>query len=272
MQFYTSTGGQSPQRTQLAAVLRASGPLVTVDSTVAALSLDRSDAAKLLARWTTQGRLGRLRRGVYAPVPLDQLEPGVVLDDPWIVVPQLFGPAYIGGWTAAEHWGLTEQVFKSVLVFTTRPVRKARVTVQETPFVLHSVAADALFGTRPVWRGRIRVDISDPHRTVVDMLDDPRVAGGIRHADDCLGAYLASPAAAPEKLIEYGDRRGNGAVFKRLGFLLERRHGPAQLLAACKERMTAGNAKLDSATPCPRLVKRWRLWIPETWVGEAKGD
>lgn len=272
MEAYTIAEGQSAQRAQIATVLRASGPLVTVDSTADALSLDRSHAAKLLSRWTTQGRLRRLKRGVYAPVPLDQVEPGVVLEDPWIVVPRLFGPAYIGGWTAAEHWGLTEQLFKSVLVFTTRPVRKAKVAIQETPFVLHQVAADALFGTRPVWRGTIRVDVSDPHRTIVDMLDEPRVAGGVRHADDCLGAYLASRNSAPEKLIEYADRRGNGAVFKRLGFLIERRKGPAYLLDACKKRLTTGNAKLDSAISCPRLVKRWRLWIPETWVAEAKSD
>jgi hypothetical protein len=29
-----------------------------------------------------------------------------------VLVPTLFGQSYIGGWTAAHHWELTEQFFK----------------------------------------------------------------------------------------------------------------------------------------------------------------
>ena len=36
-------------------------------------------------------------------------------------------------------------------------------------------AASKLFGTRFVWRSRSRVVLSDIHRTIVDMLDDPAV-------------------------------------------------------------------------------------------------
>ena len=30
-----------------------------------------------------------------------------------------------------------------------------------------------------------------------------------------------------------------------------------------RKRLTAGNAKLDPALACPRLVTEWRLWVPE---------
>ena len=46
---------------------------------------------------------------------------------------------------------------------------------------------------------------------------------------------------------------------KRLGFLIERLSGPSKLTKWCKERMTTGNARLDSALKCTRLVTRWRL-------------
>ena len=41
-----------------------------------------------------------------------------VVEDPWILVPALFDPAYIGGRTAAEHWDLTEQIFRDIVVYT----------------------------------------------------------------------------------------------------------------------------------------------------------
>ena len=61
----------------------------------------------------------------------------------------------------------------------------------------------------------------------------------------------------------------NGAVFKRLGFLLAQTKGDVKLLDALGERLTTGNAKLDPALPCRRLVTKWRLWIPKAWEAEA---
>lgn len=53
------------------------------------------------------------------------------------------------------------------------------------------------------------------------MLDDPALGGGIYQVPDCLNAYLKRSDRSDQKLIEYADQRGNGAVFKRLGFLAE---------------------------------------------------
>ena len=104
------------------------------------------------------------------------------------------------------------------------------------------------------------------------MLDAPAMSGGIRHVADCLRAYLSRPDACPDTLIAYADRLGNGAVFKRLGFLAARAGGPEELIAACHERLTQGNVKLDPALPSPRLVRRWRLWVPERWKSEPAND
>lgn len=259
-------------RAKLGQVLQQAGDLVSVSDVSATLHLDRQTAAKWLARWQLQGWLRRVRRGVYAPVPLTALGQEQVLEDPWVIVPELFGPAYIGGWSAAEHWGLTEQVFRSVCVLTTRALRHKEQTIQGIPFVLKHTRPAALFGTKGVWRGRVRVEVSDPAKTIVDMLDDPLLGGGIRHVSDCLDRFLRAGETPPAALIATADRLGNGAVFKRLGFLLERRGGPEDLVAACQQRLTAGNAKLDPSMSCRRLVTRWRLWIPGSWARKDRHD
>ena len=70
-------------------------------------------------------------------------------------------------------------------------------------------------------------------------------------------------------LLDYASRLGNGAVFKRLGFLLEK-FSPAdqEAIVQCRERLTTGNAKLDPALETDKLVTRWRLWVPQRWLGE----
>ncbi len=252
-------------RTQLAKIIRAAGDLVTVDSAAAALGLGRTVAAKTLARWAGQGRLRRLRRGLYAVVPLAASPDENAVEDAWRLVPCLFSPGYVGGATAAHHWDLTEQLFRSTFVFTARKLRKRELEIQGAPFVLRHRAERLIFGTRAVWRGTTRVNVSDLHRTIVDMLDDPSTGGGIRHVDACLRAYLSRREADLAVVLDYTNRVGNGAVYKRLGFLLERHAKAAAAVAECRERLTAGTVKLDPAVASSRLVTRWRLWVPEAW-------
>lgn len=118
---------------------------------------------------------------------------------------------------AAEHWDLTEQFFRGALVYTARSARPREQTIQGIPFVLKRTQPERIFGVRPVWRERVKVLVSDPHRTIIDMLDDPATGGGIRHVNACLRNCLAFKEADTAKLIDYADRLGDGAVFKRLG-------------------------------------------------------
>lgn len=252
-------------RAQLSQVLRGAGEVVSVDDVTGILSIERQAATKLLARWNGQGWIRRLRRGFYAPVPIAALGQEQVLEDPWVIVPELFGPACIGGWSAAEHWGLTEQLFRKTLVLTARPIREKEQTIEGIPFVLKHVRAETLFGMRLVWRGSVRIDVTSPAKTIIDMLDDPAIGGGIRHVAECLGGYFERDDASPKELLALADQLDNRAVFKRLGFLAERRPGQQDLAAACRERLSQGTAKLDPSAPCPRLVTRWRLWVPPSW-------
>lgn len=253
-------------RRKLALVVRGAGDIVHIADAERMLDTSSVAAAKLLSRWTRQGWLRRVGPGAYVPVNLDSLVSERVLDDPWVLVPSLYDPSYIGGRTAAEHWGLTEQIFRDTVVMTERAVR---VRIQERAgaiFTLRHIQPKRIFGTKNIWRGRTRIAMSDVHRTIVDMLDEPSLGSGIQHVDDCFGSYMCRPDRDDETLLGYADQINNGAVFKRLGFLAERRPSGERLVKVAQERLTQGNAKLDPALPCRRLISRWRLQVPESWT------
>ena len=256
-------------RRRLSAVIRAAGDIIHIADAEHALCVSRSDAAKLLSRWRGQGWLRRVGPGAYAPVGLDSLTSELVFDDPWVLVPALFKPAYIGGRTAAEHWDLTEQIFRDIVVMTARAVRAKSQQRHGAHFTLKHVRQGMIFGTKTVWRGRTRIAVSDVHRTIIDMLDDPDLGAGIQHVADCLAVYFERKDRDDDKLIAYADRVGNGAVFKRLGFLAERGSDTTTLVEACRARLTQGNAKLDPRLSCRRLISRWSLLVPESWAKVA---
>lgn len=254
-------------RSQLSAVLRQCSGAVTPEQAASVLSLSRTDAAKLLARWASQGWLNRVRRGIYVPVALESEVADAPPEDAWIVANTAFAPCFVCGWTAAEHWGLTEQVFRTVLVSTTRRPRDRRPVIGGIPFRLRTVREREFFGLSTVWRGRMQVGVTDPSRTILDLMVDPALGGGLRSSTDMLRNYLVSREMRNvRQLIQYADVFGSGAAFKRLGFLLSR-FAPeeAEAIARCRAALTQGNAKLDPALPEERLVTAWRLWLPKGW-------
>lgn len=228
-----------------------------------ALGTDVHDTRTLLAALADSGWLARVRRGWYVAVPLDASQPSEWREDPWIVAATVFAPSYIGGWSAAEHWGLTDQIFSVVYVVAGRKVAPTRQTVQGTDFLIRNVTEAGLFGTRRVWRQRVPVHVADPHRTVVDALDVPSSAGGALHAFEVLQAYFESEHADQAKLLEYGDRLGRGTVFKRLGYLAERANlADAEFIDACRDRITKGLSQLDPDAPLQgQIVSRWNLRV-----------
>jgi predicted transcriptional regulator of viral defense system len=255
-------GSLPANRARLASVLRAAKEVVSVDIVAQTLGVESRAAAKLLSRWTQQGWLRRVGHGIYVSVPLDLAGSQQVIADPWTLAPALFKQCYIGGWTAAHHWELTEQLFNQTFVFTTRRITRKRVIAQGAIFLLHNTKPERLFGLKSLWRGSVRVSISDPARTLVDMIAIPGVGGGIDHVADSLTAYLAMKTADRDLLIRYAIQFHNGVVFKRLGYLAETRLHDSKLAAACRSRLTHGYAKLDPTLPSKKLATAWRLWLP----------
>ena len=223
----------------------------------------RQSANLLLSRLAGKGWLQRLRRGAYALVPLSSESATPTLEDPLAVAMRLFAPCYISGWTAAQHWDLTEQIFNSIVVYTSKRQRRSVQKVGGTTFRVRSVPAASIFGTTRVWSGTVAVEIATIHRTIIDILDAPEMGGGGRQALDIVKAYWARPEADPDALFEFAMKLGRGVVFKRLGFTAELFGSPRPAwVEACRTSMSAGVSLLDPSGPKSGTISsRWRIRI-----------
>jgi predicted transcriptional regulator of viral defense system len=205
-----------------------------------------------------------VRRGVYLVLPLEsESERQTTVEDPWLLAVALFSPCYIGGWSAAEHWGLTEQLFRSTFVATAAHIRTREATYLGAAFTLVRVKPGRLQHLTPVWRGSRRVLASSRERTIVDAAMDPRWVGGLRHLADVFSAYSADPKADPAALLEELRRSGSGAAAKRLGYLAENLWPVADtLIDGARASRSRGVVKLDPALARRgKMNSRWGLWI-----------
>lgn len=249
-------------RAELAAVLGAGGRFITPADVASALGVPTDAATKRLARWAEDGWVRRVRRGIYIGVPVEVANPSAWSEDALAVATAVWSPCYFTGWTAANHWTLTDQVFRTIVLKTTGRVRSSRVRLLDHDYLIGHAGDGALsWGLRSEWQSQTRLRFADPARTVVDVLDAPALGGGIRHTTEITAAFLEEHE--PTVLIEYGDRLGNRTVFKRLGYLVEALglDIPA-LTAACQERLSEGISALDPGAPKGgRRVMRWRLRV-----------
>ena len=226
-------------------------------------NLERSKVARLLAHWASKGWLTRIRRGLYITVPLGAKNPKTRSEDPWVIANKIFYPCYVGGWSACEHWGLTEQIFDSIVIFTSKKIRHSKSTIQSATFLLKSSKEKYFFGMKTVWRGSTKIQISDPSRTMVDILDDPSIGGGIRNVTDVLKEYFSGEHRDDKELIEYAKKLKNRTIYKRLGYFLEANKLEApDLLRACKKNVSAGFSLLDPTVANKgSYLRRWNLRI-----------
>lgn len=235
--------------------------IITVGQAATVLGMPKKEAAKLMSRWTGQGKFLRIKRGLYVSSMLDA---GNL--DPWLLATKIYRSCYIGSLSSAEFWGLTDKKSHEVNVFSTYRPRNLRLASNNLHFSVRTVPQHAMFGLESLTRQKSEVLISDPARTIIDFMIDPQLGGGIQNVILIFKNYLKSRHRNVDQLFSYANKTKNGAVLKRLGYLLEMcGSGEFNIIALCKIFETAGNIKIDSAVSADKLVTRWGLWVPEGW-------
>ncbi len=253
----------STRQRRLAALFRATSDMIRVEDVVRILEIDRMHASRLLAGWHKQGVIRRIAHGLYVSVQPAALGRAQVLENPWILVPALYTPGYIGGWSALEHWDLTEQIFRSICVLTHKRASYGETIYQGVSFTIKYVPEKQLFGTKTIWRGSTKVQISDPYKTLLDCIDDLNLGAGLQHVINCLLEFkrVFDKPSDLDLLLEYAIKFNNGALFKKLGYLAEMLDFESSFVEECRKRLTSGYAILDKYANNSRLVTRWNLWI-----------
>ena len=118
---------------------------------------------------------------------------------------------------------------------------------------------------KTLWRDNVKLNISDPYKTILDIIDDPYLGAGLQHTVDCLSELKKSSSNSGdlERFLKYAIQFNNGALFKKLGFLAEKLEFKPSFVEECSNRLTTGYTFLDKTAENNKLVTRWRLWVPE---------
>lgn len=217
-------------------------------------------AAKVASALVRKGALVRLKRGLYLLRPFRQFAHRTTTSAPvGLAVLLRAEPHYLGGLWAYSQNGLTTQQYVSKLdAFVAKPHRA--VLLPGAKIAFHVVDRDVLdLGVVEVAIEGMAIRMSDRERTLVDLLDRPRIAGGLLGAVDLFQRAL--PRADARRVAEYAGKVARTSTCQRAGLLLERAGVAASALRPLRAR-THGTRSLISLQPGPRTGRvnlRWNV-------------
>lgn len=257
----------SEYRQKLAKVISSGNEIITPTLVSEILNVTHQEAGRILSRWHKQCWVKRIKKGVYIAIPADDTTGDLTIEDSWILVNSLYSPGYIAGFSAIKHWDFTEQLFETTTFFTIKKIKDRYPVIGDSRFDLKTIASHKNFGTKNVWRGNVKIPVSDATKTIIDILDDPTVVGGMRIVQDVFLEYKKSKYFDLDKLILYAEKMKNKTIFKRFGFLMEllnRKDLVEQYDLPSK--ISSGYTLFDPGLKCDRIIRRWNLRVPEIWL------
>lgn len=223
-------------------------------------------ARDVASRLVVKKVLERIGRGKYLIRPLrTQSRPTTVSAAVQTAILLQGEPYYLGGLWAMTVQRLTEQQYVSVLdAFLER--RQPGRRFGSARVVFHRVNSNRLnYGVVAVDIEGMQVRISDPERTVLDLLDLPAMAGGARAALATSKQILSK--LDREKLVAYAVRGARNSTCQRLGVLLERAGMAPRRLAELHRRVAKTKSVLSMDPGAPRkgvFNRRWSV-VENDW-------
>lgn len=192
--------------------------VVTTRQLARRMSADKTHAVRLARSLQARGLLKKVKRGVYAVVPLEA-DPTRFQPDPVLVAHAALGQEYaFSHFTALQLLGAEHHAHK--VVHVSKPgVRSRRMRVGDVTVHVHGVSAKLWeAAVTRVKRGRTDLMVTTPERTLVDLVALPP---GKQDYEEVVHAYLdLKPKMRMHNLVAETLVWGNNTTLARMGHLI----------------------------------------------------
>lgn len=227
----------------------------------------------LLRRYVADGRLLRVRGGLYTVVPRG-IDAAAAPVDPYLIATKLAPDATVAYHAALQFWGKAYSVWQRFHFFTETSTRALRFRELEfvpvkVPLQLRELAAADLNVTEQRHAGGI-VRVTTLERTLVDVLDAPANAGGWEEIWRSLEMVEFFDLDA---VISYVLKLESALTAARVGFFLEQQREALMVedahLALLRQHRPRQPRYLDARRKPGKLVDAWNLIVPEDVLGRT---
>jgi len=233
--------------------------------------INRSRADKALTQLTKNGIVTRLKPGLFQLVPFELGSEREYMGNQYTVARELAlsgrksheDKYYISYGSAFDLHQMTTQPQLVVYISSTRMSRPHEILGTEFRFVL--CKKQDIFGITKLWIDKNeKIWTSDLERTLLDGLKHPSYCGGFTEVAKAFS--IKRQDIDTQKIINYATQLNVGAVYRRLGFLMELYNiGQAIHLQFLQTKLTDTYQLLDPDLHASgSYIAKWRLRLNVT--------
>ncbi|MHC5006146.1 MAG: type IV toxin-antitoxin system AbiEi family antitoxin domain-containing protein [Planctomycetota bacterium] len=246
-------------------------PVLTHEEVTAFLEKERPRKARtrdsLLAYYLRTQRLVRIRRGLYAVVPLGAA-PETFHVDPHLVAAQSAPDATLGYHSALEFHGKAHAPFHEFYFLTAKQRRPFSFrSYRFRPILFPKALRDRRkvhYATKSVPRDGVTVRVCTLERTLVDLLDRPDLAGGW---EELWHSVTSIEFFDLDEVVSYALLLDNATTAAKVGFFLEQQRERLMVeeshLGRLQEHRPRQPHYLDRDDRTGRLLPQWNLIVPK---------
>lgn len=252
-----------PQAAHLVATLyEQNKPIFRLKEVQKILRVDEVSSRNFVRKLVNRRVVTRLKPGLFILVPFELGKEAEYIGNPFVVAREIVSGKdyFLSHATAMEIHGGVTQPQLVVYVTTLKPRRPITVLGIEFRFI-HS-KKKYFFGISNHWvTKQEKVKVSDLERTIIDGLKQPEYCGGLTEV--AKGLWMRQQDVNINRLISYAIKIGVGAVFRRLGFLLELyKIGISEDWEILSSHLTETYVRLDPLLPSEgKFLRKWRLQL-----------
>ena len=247
------------------------GGLFSLSDAEEITGLQGQSLLNLIHRLVKKGILTRLVSGLYQIVPFELGYATEYMGNPFVVAREVVfrklkndqAEYCISYGSAMEIHQMVTQPQLTVYTTVTKQIRNQNILGTDFRFVTSK--PEYLFGLSKHWVNKSdSVLVSDLEKTVLDGLKMPEYCGGITEV--AKGFWMKRQEMSMTKLVDYAEKLNVGAVYRRLGFLLETysMNCPSEL-ERLQRKMNTSYLLLDPTLPSEgKYLARWRLRLNVT--------
>ena len=230
--------------------------------------LTTTSAHKLISRMIHRGVLNRLKSGFYNLVPFELGEERFYFGNPYIIAREFVKKTakksasddyYISHGSAMQIHQMVTQ--PQLIIYASVRNRILPQNIMGTDFHFVLCKKNHLFGYNNFWIEKSeKIFVSDIEKTILDGLKMPQYCGGIIEVAKAM--WIKRNDLNIDKILNYARRLNVGAVYRRLGFLLEVFAINHRGVESLRKKISNTYQLLDPTLPKEgKHNSKWRLQI-----------
>lgn len=181
------------------------------------LNISLQHARKLASNMVKKNVVKRVKPGLFVRIPESViLDKHLYKEDAVLIAARSSEESFLSHYTALSIYGLAERYVTRVYVTTSHHQRD--IIYHDVHIKFITVLPNRFFGFKRIEYSNEKVNVSDQERTILDIINRPRYAGGWSEMISCLKNLENVDWS---NLLSYIKRLGNKALARRVGYIMD---------------------------------------------------